>query len=105
MPHISGVIILGVAAFCAPCFTVFGVECKAMAKDKDITSPLLELGGALGLSMAAGFNGLFLWMNQSWGRHLKEREEKIKEAKEEKKLRIETERIEKGQTERLTSLG
>lgn len=98
MPHVSGVVILGVAAFCAPCFTVFGVECKAMAKDKDIASPWLELGGALGLSAAAGFNGLFLWMNQSWGRHLKERDERIREAKDEKKRETE-------HTGRLTQLG
>ncbi len=83
-PHFSGVVVLGIAAYCGPMFLTFGIECKAMTKNKEMSNVWIEFAAALGLSQAAGFNGLFLWMNQSWGRHLKERDETIKEAKEER---------------------
>lgn len=101
-PHISGVMILGVAAYCAPMLTVLGVECKALSQKRDITNVWLEFAGAFSLAQAAGFNGLFLWMNQSWGRHLKEREEKMREVKEDKR-RSDTEQRAEG--ERLSTLG
>ena len=86
-PHFSGVVVLGVAAYCGPMFLTFGIECKAMAKNKDLGNFWIEFAAAVGLSQAAGFNGLFLWMNQSWGRHLKERDETLREVREEKRLK------------------
>src|ERR1044072_1479809 len=77
-PHLTPVLVLGTAAFCAPAFTVFAVECKSMAKDKAIISPWFELCGAVGLSASAGFNGLFLWMNQTWGRYSPAKDEEYK---------------------------
>jgi hypothetical protein len=86
-PHFSGVIVLGIAAYCGPMFLTFGIECKAMARNKELVMANLwiEFAGAIGVSQAAGFNGLFLWMNQSWGRHIKEREDNLREVKEEKR--------------------
>lgn len=75
-PHFSAVIILGIAAFGGPAGAVFGVECKSMAKDTHIVSPWFEMAGAVGMAMSAGFGGLFIWMNQTWGRHLAEKERK-----------------------------
>lgn len=81
-PHLSAVVILGVAAFGGPAGAVLGVECKSMAKDKDIQSPWLELAGAMGAAMSAGFGGLFIWMNQTWGRHLQAREKEHERERE-----------------------
>lgn len=80
-PHFGAVVVLGIAAFCGPFGTVFGVECKAMAKDRTITNPWFELGGALGLAFGAGATGLFLWMNQSWGKHMQEKDERWRESR------------------------
>ena len=84
-PHFTSVVVLGISAFCGPAFIVFAVECKSIAKDKtmDPKNIWFEFGGAFGMSMGAGFNGLFLWMNQSWAKH-----QAVKE--EDRKLILET---------------
>lgn len=74
-PHFTSVAVIGTLAFIGPFGGTFGVECKALAKDKTITNPWLELAGALGVSVAAGATGVIIMMNPSWAKHQAAKEE------------------------------